>query len=70
MTIALLLLGVAAVAALVYGFFADLEVERRRDRGQCRRCGYDLRGSGYRCPECGAPRRQPAIEPIDPDEPD
>ncbi len=33
-------------------------MRRRAARGLCLHCGYDLRGSIGRCPECGSPDRQ------------
>jgi hypothetical protein len=49
-------LGLSAILAALTAFGAyrlHLESERR-SFGQCLRCGYDLRESTYRCPECGA----------------
>jgi len=47
----LIFLGASALACPVV---ARHRAARRRAAGQCGRCGYDLRGTPERCPECGA----------------
>ena len=47
---------IAVVCALASGLLTALPVLHRRKRakrGHCLHCGYDLRGSTERCPECG-----------------
>ncbi len=47
---------IALVCALASSLLTVLPVLRRRKRakrGRCLHCGYDLRGSTERCPECG-----------------
>jgi phosphatidylglycerophosphate synthase len=44
---------IAPVYWLVDGYLAR-RAERRTERRLCPSCGYDLRASSERCPECGA----------------
>jgi hypothetical protein len=43
-------------AARVPGLLRARRRRRRQRRGRCAECGYDLRGGGVRCPECGVER--------------
>lgn len=49
-------LGLALLPAVrIAGLWRCRRSRARRRRGLCQRCGYDLRGSPERCPECGTP---------------
>jgi hypothetical protein len=54
-------IGASAVAFLLFVIRAR---PSRTERGLCPQCGYDLRATPQRCPECGLKRRMPAPAPI------
>ena len=51
-----------AVAPAWWAWHARI-LRRRKRQGCCAGCGYDLRGSGDRCPECGMTAAAPAAAP-------
>lgn len=70
--VVLLLMAAAAALGVLLtiparGFFRAVRRRRARrmreqlDAGLCPRCGYDLRGTPRRCPECGAVVMGPVI---------
>jgi hypothetical protein len=76
---------VAIVVVVVWIIVPATGRERRRQQKRCTKCGYDLRASSDRCPECGTPvPPEPAeqdesvgladdilaTEPIEPRQPD
>jgi hypothetical protein len=54
------LVAAAPLAAWAPTFLRARRRRRRRIRGRCVDCGYDLRGGNERCPECGAAVVAPA----------
>jgi hypothetical protein len=57
--LALCLTVAVAFCIRMYHRIPERRADRRRDAGLCAHCGYDLRGTPGRCPECG---RVPEID--------
>ena len=56
----LCLLALAASSPAVVHLWKTRSLKKRRERGECIRCGYDLRSGHEKCPECGRVIERPA----------
>jgi hypothetical protein len=50
---AIMLFSAIAPSLIAQGYIRRLRENKRAKAGFCRRCGYDLRATRERCPECG-----------------
>ncbi len=52
------------IVGIVSGIRRERRQQLRREHGLCVSCGYDLRASPHRCPECGRETSQRAFSDV------